>query len=183
MNTSLIDVICKLSPYIPKNRISKWRAHLNQEDLDYLIDLMVIEDKAVTLPRFSTRLYGELLRIRILPLVQMKIESKDEDHEKGQIQVRRAYEGTYIDIGDKVNGKRAFIQVSGRGGIKDLQQKIIYSGNDNKWRIYVVSDSNKGHYMLHSNETTDTHIDQATWFYHDSNKCVPIELKIRTWNV
>eukprot|EP01084_Bolivina_argentea_P301560 520286_1 len=183
VTTSLIDVICKLSSYIPKCRISKWSTNLAKEDLDYLIDLLIIPHNALGLSRFSTRLYGELLRIRQLPIIQMKIISTESDI-KDEITSRKAWEGSYIDIGDKLNNERVFIHVSGDGGIKDLNQRILYNGIDNRWRFYVVSNSQKGYYMMISNESKETHFEQLTWIYvGKAQKEVSITLYIKQWNV
>lgn len=185
VKTPLIDVIKTLSPYTPEERISKWKAKFAAEDLDYLIDLMIIPRNAIVHSRFSTRLYGELLRIRELPMVQMKV-TVPKHEETDETNKRKAYEGIYVDIGDRLSARpgRLFVKASDRGGIKDLSQKIIYCGN-NHWRFYVVSNSDKGHYMMISNESIETHFEKMTWSYYSpkQEKNVPIKVNIKTWNI
>ena len=178
--TPLIDVIRRLSPYMPESRFSKWRTRLAEEDLDYLTDLMIIPKSAFSASRFSMRLYGELLRITELQMIQMIITDDPKNH---QISVRKGYEGTYIDIGDRMNDQTVFIKVNGGKGMNDLNQKIIYCHSDGLWRFYCVSNSNNGHYMIKSNETVSTHFDKMTWVLGNGSKDVPMKIKIKAWNL
>ena len=182
--TSLVDVIRKISPYIPQSRVTKWRDILSREDLDYLIDLMTMPDSALISGRFTCGLYGHLTRIRSTPMIEVQITSNDQN--SPPIRERMKYEGCYVDRRETLHRRRVLVKVNDQNGLKDLMQLICYQYADNKWKFYCVSNSQHGHYHITSIESAGTDFERLTWAYYDEqaeNKSSSISLRIRAWNI
>merc|ERR1719295_746479 len=129
--------------------------------MDYLIDVMRMSASALISGRFSCGLYDHLLRVRTTPMMDVRITSATSSD--GQIQARLAYDGCYIDRGESLHGRRVLVQVSERGGLSDLRQRVCYRYSDGSWRFYVVRNSGNGHYSMLSTQTGDDRLQRLDW--------------------
>ena len=163
----------------------KWKKVLASQDLDYLIDLLRIPEKALINhnSRYTTTLYGTLLDIKSnLSIVQIQIVSKTE----GTIPLSNI-EGYYIDCDDMMNNQKIFVHVAG-GGIKDNGQYVLYSmQNQTHWALHNMGGANQNHAWIRSNEGAQNHSNftRMTWVYWNSSKKTMqhVALKIHAYNM
>lgn len=131
-NLKTIKVISVLHPYFPAKRLKKWEMILEQEDLDYLFDVLNlphIQMLRENANRFTLKLYSVLLQIKQTSIYLLEI--KDEKIE-GTLPYNEI-NGIYIDRGDEFHGRKSYININS----SEDKQWLLYSpSNPNRWNIH-----------------------------------------------
>ena len=182
--TPLIDLLLKVSPYIPQRRINKWIRKLREEDLEYVIDLMRLSDTSLSVNRgkFSVGLYDLLRRVHLMPIMEVHVVPQPKNH---QVCIRERYGGCYVDRGGTFMSNHVFVKVGDRLGLEDPQQMICYKwNNDAGWRFHEVQNTDQGYYMIMSDGNEDrTTMDQLKWKMGlGQGVQEPIRVEIMSWN-
>ena len=185
LHTPLIHLIAKKWSYMTQTRLRKWNSMIKLQDLDFIIDLLELPDKALfdQNNKFPMKLYGILLDIKsTLPIIEIKFKSKT----KGGIP-KSKIEGYYIDCGKIINDQRVFLHING-GGMNDGKgQFVIYQLPSKKWAIHNINGTKKGYYWITCDESGRKvpDIPKLTWLYYSSDEKITIKfhLRIRSWNL
>ena len=186
-NALLIDVITMMKnwEYMPSDRITRWRAKLESEDMIFLKDLMGANMSSLDNDknRFPFKLYDTLRFIKTsVTQIRVQVITPPTDL-KGSIPFRNL-EGYYIDSGYLHNGRKAFVKVGSNGLAENRYCQIIYLMKNGRWAFHHIEGADKQWAWMQckQNGTEDKISSALDWLYwNNESKCNdPIKLQINS---